>query len=92
MAIASALCFLIAFVSYIKHLSKVTNQNSGGRHRLSVFVRSMWTIVTDEMYALDSVGKDSVYSFFLSRSVIGWIVALVTVGVQWWIVSPLCSF
>ena len=36
----------------------------------------------DEKYALEHLGKGSVYSFFLSESVVGWLIALATVFSQ----------
>mmetsp|Transcript_33748 Transcript_33748/g.62023 ORF Transcript_33748/g.62023 Transcript_33748/m.62023 type:complete len:561 (+) Transcript_33748:658-2340(+) len=42
------------------------------------------TISRDKKYALDTIGKDSVYSFFLSTSVQAWIIVFIVLGVQMW--------
>ena len=39
---------------------------------------------SDSNYALDAIGDDSVYRFFLSKSCIGWPIALVTLASQLW--------
>ena len=52
-------------------------------------MKVIWSNVTENKYALESVGEDSVYCFILSKSVIGWTVALVTVVIQAWMVSLL---
>jgi len=36
----------------------------------------------DEEYALSKIGKDSVYSYFVTDKVFGWVAALTTVGIQ----------
>lgn len=41
----------------------------------------------DKKYALDAIGNGSVYCFFLSRSWIAWIFAVVVMGIQTWILS-----
>ena len=38
----------------------------------------------DDTYALEMIGNDSVYQFFLSKSWLGWAFALATMGVQIW--------
>ena len=38
----------------------------------------------DQTYALDAVGADSVYQFLLGKSYLGWVIALVTMGLQIW--------
>ena len=91
LAITFALCCLIAFISYLstKNLSELTNQESDRGLRFGVSMKVIWSNVTENKYALESVGEDSVYCFILSKSVIGWTVALVTVVIQAWMVSLL---
>ena len=41
----------------------------------------------DDKYQLEQIGKGSVYQFFAGKSVSGWCIVLLTVGVQFWLLS-----
>lgn len=43
--------------------------------------------MSDKKYALEHLGEGSAYSFFLGETVVGWLIALVTVLAQVWMVS-----
>eukprot|EP00984_Skeletonema_dohrnii_P023742 scaffold12825_cov68-Skeletonema_dohrnii-CCMP3373.AAC.3 len=36
----------------------------------------------DDMYALSTIGKNSVYSYFVTNQVVGWLTAMTTIGLQ----------
>ena len=38
----------------------------------------------DKHYALNTIGADSVFSFFLTKKVWGWVIALITMATQLW--------
>ena len=41
----------------------------------------------DDKYALHAIGKESVYKYFVSDSVLGWLLALICIGTQIWILA-----
>ena len=41
----------------------------------------------DDKYHLEQIGKGSVYQFFAGKSVSGWCIVLLTIGVQFWLLS-----
>ena len=50
--------------------------------------RSTSGINREEEYAMKTIGKDSVYKFFLGLSWGGWAIAFATIGAQIWILVP----
>jgi hypothetical protein len=49
--------------------------------------RRLSIIQLDEKYALQNIGADSVYSFFLSKSWFAWTFALLVMAMQVWVLS-----
>lgn len=87
LAIMMGLCCFLVLMSYSWDFIKTsqspqqTQFSFRGLKRLSsryLFSQSK----ADEKYALEHLGKGSVYSFFLSESVVGWLIALATVFSQ----------
>ena len=60
------------------------------KHRggASTFQQSRSMRVLDTKYAIETVGVGSVYSFLMSSSVGGWVIALVTIGLQTYMLWP----
>ena len=71
-------CCAAALTLYVKDKYKNRALPTSSMRRPSLSIR-------DQMYALDAVGDDSVYQFLLGKSRIGWMIALVTMGAQIWI-------
>ena len=47
--------------------------------------RNQSDIIKEEEPALDTIGNDSVYQFFLTKSWRGWFIALASISFQYWI-------
>lgn len=82
--IFAALLFVCIFVFccmvvLIFHL--IDRRKKRGR----VLTRSLERRLRDDKYALSAIGGDSVYTYFVTDSVFGWLAALVTIGTQIWI-------
>jgi hypothetical protein len=68
--------FLLVTASYIYDLCRDRGRSSGHvPRRASIVAR-------DSKYAIGSIGEDSVYQYFLGKSILGWIVAASVVTVQ----------
>ena len=83
LAIMIGLCCILGLTSYgidtMQKSNRITRRFSLGRARRQS--------EADEKYAMKHLGEGSVYSFFLSESVVGWLIGLVTVTLQVCIVS-----
>ena len=83
LAIMIGLCCILGLTSYgidtMQKSNRITRRFSLGRARRQSDA--------DEKYAMKHLGEGSVYSFFLSESVVGWLIGLVTVTLQVCIVS-----
>ncbi|KAK1733561.1 leucine-rich repeat protein [Skeletonema marinoi] len=69
-----ALCFMVAFLLYISARRK--NIGYSGTSEIETRIKE------NDMYALSKIGKDSVYSYFVTDKVCGWFIALATLGIQ----------
>ncbi|KAL7456163.1 hypothetical protein ACHAWC_007673 [Mediolabrus comicus] len=68
--------FLLVTASYIYDLCRDRGRSTGHvPRRASIVAR-------DSKYAIGSIGEDSVYQYFLGKSILGWIVAASVVTVQ----------
>ena len=56
------------------------------RHNISVTRMQRRSSITDQdlKYLLDKIGDGSVYKFFLGKHVLGWLIAISTIGAQIW--------
>ena len=75
-SIASGCCILHLILFYYGKYKDHTHSSSSQS--------SLEDIARDQQYALDSLGRDSVYRLFVSKSWFGWSVAFLTVIVQIW--------
>ena len=65
---------MVAFLLYI---------TARGRNIGNSLTSEMETSIKKvDMYALSKIGKDSVYSYFVTDKVFGWFIALATLGIQ----------
>ena len=71
-----------------RHLSD--HQAVSNRY-LSSRLRRLFSF-NDKKYAVKNLGNCSVYCFFVGDSVLSWLIALITIGVQFWLVSKSLSF
>ena len=65
---------MVAFLLYIS-----ARRKNIGNTGTSEMMRSIKKV---DMYALSKIGKDSVYSYFVTDKVLGWLVAFATLGIQ----------
>jgi hypothetical protein len=72
-----ALIIFIALLSTLYDRSKTRFLPSGS-------IRSLQLEDTDSKYALEMIGDDSVYQFFLGKSFGGWTIALACLASQLW--------
>ena len=72
-------CFIMALGSYAYDKHRNTRDNS---RYVRTAARSR-----DDKYHLEQIGKGSVYQFFAGKSVSGWCIVLLTIGVQFWLLS-----
>jgi hypothetical protein len=72
-------CFVMALASFAYDKHRNTRDNS---RYVRTAARSR-----DDKYQLEQIGKGSVYQFFAGKSVSGWCIVLLTVGVQFWLLS-----
>ena len=72
-------CFFMALGSYAYDKHRNTRDNS---RYVRTAARSR-----DDKYHLEQIGKGSVYQFFAGKSVAGWCIVLLTIGVQFWLLS-----
>ena len=89
LAIMIGLCCILGLTSYgidTMKKSKKSNYRMSIARRFSLG-RARQQSDADEKYAMKHLGEGSVYSFFLSESVVGWLIGLVTVTLQVCIVS-----
>ena len=84
--ITVGLCFILAVASYMKSYMKSKGEGVG--RRLSYFQKKS---IADSEYAIKYMGEGSVYCFFLRNNLVGWLIVLVTSGVQVMLVSSTCS-
>ena len=73
-----AICCIIVLTVYLF---------SKRKQRGNAVTRSAKRRVEDEKYALKRIGKDSVYSYFVTDKKRGWLVAFVALGIQVWLLS-----
>ena len=71
------LCCATALTLYIRDKYKNRALPTSSIRRPSVSIR-------DQIYAWNVIGDDSVYQFMLGKSWMGWAIALVTMGLQIW--------
>eukprot|EP00985_Skeletonema_marinoi_P001301 scaffold517_cov140-Skeletonema_marinoi.AAC.14 len=69
-----SLCCMVAFLLYISARRK--NIGNTGTSEMETSIKKV------DMYALSKIGKDSVYSYFVTDKVFGWFIALATLGIQ----------
>jgi len=56
------------------------------KHSFRTFApQSQQAISRNNAKAIEAIGNDSVYKFFLSKSLLGWAIALATMAIQIWI-------
>ena len=83
----AALICLLASVSYARDMHR---KRSISTSRASYRLRKE---MADDRLALDQMGEGSVYSFLLRKNVAGWAIALLTIGLQGWMVRiQFCHF
>ena len=92
LAIMIGLCFFFALASYSLDLMKTSQPFQHAQTSLRNIKQFssrlfLWQFEVDEKYALKHLGEGSVYSFFISRSVTGWCIALAIVAAQFWMVG-----
>ena len=82
---AFCLCLLICSCA-LAGLSFVYDKRRNVGLPISI-IRQPEFIDRDSKYALDTIGDDSVYQFFLGNSIVGWIIVLLTMALQVWMLS-----
>ena len=94
LAIMIGLCCILGLTSYGIDTMKKSNYRMSISRRFSLGFSRRFSLGrarrqsdVDEKYAMKHLGEGSVYSFFLSESVVGWLIGLVTVTLQVCIVS-----
>lgn len=86
----AALICLLASVSYARDARDMHRKRSISTSRASYRLRKE---MADDRLALDQMGEGSVYSFLLRKNVAGWAIALLTIGLQGWMVRiQFCHF
>jgi len=68
------LCCVVVFCLYLSSKRK----NRGKVLTMSMDMR----LQRDDKYALSTIGKNSVYSYFVTNQVVGWLTAVTTLGLQ----------
>ena len=71
-----ALCCIVALSLYL--FSNRKNQGNA----LTLTTSTVRRLEEDDKYALSRIGKASVYSYFVTDKVLGWLVAFATLGIQ----------
>ena len=104
LAIMMGLCFSLGLTSYTLDSIKIsqrlqqtqtslrnlrTSFGLVGRFSSNFLLRQS---MSDKKCALEHLGEGSVYSFFLGETVVDWLIALVTVSAQVWMVSNTSFF
>ncbi|KAL7554398.1 hypothetical protein ACHAWF_017845, partial [Thalassiosira exigua] len=72
-----ALAFALALMVYVVDRYRHRNMSRVLRRQ-----QSLLKVVKDKKYALETMGDDSVYQFFLGKSITGWIIVLATMACQ----------
>ena len=70
----------LGLIAYEMHRNRHISQTSRMRRQSSI-------TDLDLKYSLDKIGDDSVYKFFLGKNVLGWLIAISTIGAQVWMLS-----
>jgi len=80
-------CFIGA--SSVLALGLVVYEMNRNRHNISETRMQRQSSITnlDLKYSLDKIGDGSVYKFFLGKHVLGWLIAISTIGAQIWMLS-----
>ena len=80
-------CFIGA--SSVLALGLIVYEMHRNRHNISVTRMQRRSSITDQdlKYLLDKIGDGSVYKFFLGKHVLGWLIAIATIGAQIWMLS-----
>jgi len=87
--IVFGLCFILALVSYVANLKKDRlRQALSSRNLPTKWLSRADTTYTDVKYALKHLGEESVYSFLIADSVVGWLIAVGTVAAQVLMLTP----
>jgi len=77
---AIGLCFVILVFSMLYERYKNMKRNERTR-------KSQGEIRSEKAFAFNTIGSDSVYQFFLTKSWRGWIIAMATMGIQCWVLG-----
>lgn len=73
-------CYVLACALYF--IDRYKN-----RH-MTVTERRVSSVVRDEKYAFETIGRESVYQFLLTKSKLAWVIALGTIALQVWMLRP----
>ena len=80
------LCIMLWIISYLVDMNKNNRSDEIGQLRRPSEVRR--DKLSEKIYALKIFGVGSVYVFLLTGSIVGWGIALVTIGTQIYLLHP----